>query len=139
VTLSGAQIGTFDCRPATTGISAGRGTFQFGVSATGDGGATDGAEPLGISAIIYFAGGPTPATYTSTGPSTGLGGVTVSGVGAWTSGLSGGSYQLTFASFSNPVTSGTGTLYRAEGSLDATLVPVANTGVTGTIAVHATF
>jgi hypothetical protein len=139
VTLSGAQTGQFDCRPATTTISAGQGSFQFGVSASNDGGSADGAEPLGVSAIIYFSGGPTPASYSSSGSSGGLGGVTISGVGAWTSGLSGGAYDLTFTSFAHPVTSGTATLYQAEGSLDATLVPVANTGATGTITLRATF
>jgi hypothetical protein len=139
VTLSGAQTGEFDCRPATTTITAGQGSFQFSVSSANDGGSTDGAEPLGVSAIIYFSGGPTPATYTSSGSSGGLGGVTISGVGARTRGLSGGAYQLMFTSFAHPATSGTATLYQAEGSLDATLVPVANTGATGTITLHATF
>ena len=38
--------------------------------------------------------------------------------------------QLTFASFSNPVTYPDGTLYETEGTLDAALVPVVGSTVT---------
>jgi hypothetical protein len=132
--LSGAVAGTIDCRPATTEIGD-RELFEFsGLSGT------DGGQELDIGAIIYFVGGTAPASYTQASPAGDLGGVDVVGAaGDWSTLGPGGGYQLTFASFSNPVTYPGGTLYSAEGTLDATLVPgTGNTG-TGTVMLHATF
>lgn len=134
-TLSGARAGTFNCRPATTEIASDRAFFDFEALSPADGG-----DALAITVIIYFVGGSVPASYTQASPDGNLGGVVVtSAEGSWSTSPSGGSYQLTFASFSNAVTYPDGTLYEAEGVVDATLVPVAGSTVTGVVTLHATF
>ena len=139
VALSGALSGTFDCQPAeTTFDSSDQEFFDFNTVSSADAG-----NALGVSVIIFFEGGPVAASYTQLSPPGDFGGASITGAeGTWSTLPAGGSYQLTFTSFSNPVTYPSGTLYEADGTLDATLVPGA-TGAgnpaTGTVMLHATF
>ena len=50
-----------------------------------------------------------------------------------------GSYSLTFTSIVANLTSPSGLGYSAEGTLSATLTPVASSGATGTLTLTATF
>ena len=137
VTLSGALGGTFDCQPAETTIESDRQFFDFNAVSSADAG-----NALGVSVIIFFEGGPVAASYTQLSPLGDFGGASVTGAeGTWSTLPAGGSYQLTFTSFSNPVTYPGETLYEADGTLDATLLPSANAGnpATGTVMLHATF
>jgi hypothetical protein len=134
--LSGELTGTFDCRPASTALNNDRpASFQLSVVSE-----TDGVQQIELTVIIFFAGGPVPATYTRASLDGDIGGVVVTSTGGtWSTARPGGSYQLTFANFSNPVTYPEGTLYSANGLLEATLEPTGGNSATGTVLLHTTF
>ena len=133
-TLSGAVSASVDCRPATTTADthSGNDFFQFGAVWSNDGG-----PEVGITTIIYFLG-VAPGTYQNTDVGA-LGGIDVSGPGVWSTLQPGGSYQLVLASVSNATEFPGGTVYDAEGSLDATLTASSTSGATGVVSLHATF
>jgi hypothetical protein len=139
VTLSGALNGTYDCRPATTTWSAfdNTGAFTFAVNSSG-------SRP-GIAVPIVWDSEPAERTYTQndllaeadisvTSPSNQVWRATV-GTGAAPT----GTYGLTFTSIVANLQSSTGKGYSTEGTLTATLTPVAASGATGTLTLTATF
>jgi hypothetical protein len=135
VAVSGAISETADCRPATTSdASAGGEVFQFdGVLSRDDAG-----SETTVTLVIYF-GGPAVTTYKSTDPGV-FGGATITrSDGSHWSTLQGGSYQLTFTSVSNRVQYQSGSVYDSEGTLDANLNPVAGSGASGVVTLHAAF
>ena len=134
MTTSGAISETANCGSARTSDATIGASFQFNGFLSGD----DGGDETWVIVIIYF-GGPSVRTYKSTDPGM-LGGVTVDrSDGSHWSTLQGGSYDLTFTTVSNQVQYPSGSVYDAEGSLDATLNPVPGSGASGVVALHATF
>ncbi len=139
VTLTGAITGTYNCEPATTawGLADGMGVFSFGVSQSG-------SRP-GVSVAISWVGEPTVGDFTSSD----VGAVahlalTMSSNQAWLASVgegtaAAGTYTLAFTSVVNNISTVSGNGYSTEGTLTASLTPVAGSGSSGTITMSATF
>jgi hypothetical protein len=139
VTLSGALSGTYDCRPATTTWSNidNTGAFTFAVYASG-------SRPA-ISVPIAWDSEPAPRTYSNTDLLAQADiAVTSAANQIWratvgTGAAATGSYSLTFTSIVANLNGPSGKGYSTEGTLTATLTPVAASGATGTLTLTATF
>src|SRR5205823_4488768 len=111
---------TFDCKPATTVWSSANNQAGFAFSVPQSGSGPD------IAVAVGFPGEPHSGTYSNTasGVSGGASVQTGSGSSAqywFASAGTAGTFSLAFTSISNAITGGSGKVYQAEGTLDATL------------------
>jgi hypothetical protein len=141
ITLSGAVNGAFSCANFALGTYT-TSTNQSAVSFSSTG-ATTLASP-DISVSIQFPGSMRAGTFSLTDAGAG-GGILVNAGGNWVaesaqgSNPAVGSYALGVSSFSIAGNGGSGQAYTVHGTLTATLQPLASTGATGSISLHAVY
>lgn len=138
ITLSGAQSGTFGCIAVggTYDVPSNRGSVAF---------QTSGATPV-TTVSISFPGEPRPATFSSADAgavsSLQVSYQTVSGR-TWAatagSGTQTGTYTLVLNSVALIGQSTSGKAYAVSGKVDGTLPPIASSGASGNVLLHADF
>jgi hypothetical protein len=134
VTLTGAQTGTYDCRPSFTAWDSATNLAGFAFDMKQSGTAPH------VQVAIRFPNQPHVGDYLNTDAGA-QGALSVTAASASWAAVSGGqgSYHLIFTSVAESLSDSTGKVYVGAGTVDATLPAMSGTGATGTVSLHVAF